>query len=340
TRKALVVAAVVGRPSTELLARLDITDEVLDPARAANVIQRVGRSPRFTHPLIASVVYQGAAEEERRRAHARIAEGVEDPLDRARHLALSAVSPDPAVAADLEEAVVLATARGAPIAAAELAEHALRLTPSDASDDRHRRAIATPREPLAAGEATRARALAYDVLRQASVGPSRAEALVLLADLGVPLDRFVSLLEEALGEAGDHPALQALIHGRLATRGRLTNGLSWAETHARASLELAETANDDVLRAGALTALSVLCFDLGDPAAPRLGERAYAAAVATGDQEMQKRANWPRAHMLMWSVDTAQARAVIERWHQEWSERDELTSAEALWYLAWVELRA
>src|SRR5262249_14326798 len=122
TRKALVVAAVVGRPSTELLARLDITDEVLDPARAANVLQRVGRSPHVTHPLIASVVYQGAAEEERRRAHARVAEVVEDPLDRARHLALSAVSPDPAIAVDLDDAVVLATARGAPIAAAELAE--------------------------------------------------------------------------------------------------------------------------------------------------------------------------------------------------------------------------
>src|SRR5262249_39662986 len=163
----------------------------------------------------------------------------------------SAVSPDPASAVDLDEAVVLATARGAPIAAAELAEHALRLTPSDATDDRHRRAIATARANPPAREATRARALADDLLRPASVGPSRAEALVLLADLGVPLDRFVSLLEEALSEAGDRPAMQALIHGRLATRGRLTNGLRWAETHARASLKLAETANDDVLRAGA-----------------------------------------------------------------------------------------
>src|SRR5262245_41846446 len=340
TRQALVVLAVVGRPSMELLTRLGITDEVLDPARLANVIRPIGKPPHFTHPLFASVVYQGAAGEERRCAHARAAEVVEDPLDRVRHRALAAERPDPVIAADLDEASVLANGRGAPFAAADLAELALRLTPSDAHEELHRRAIATARANLAAGVATRARVIADDALAQASAGPARAEALVLLADLGAPLDRFVALLEEALGEAGTRPDLQALIHGRLATCGRLTNGLSWADAHARASLDLAETANDDVLRAGALAALSVLRFDLGDPAAPLLGERAFAAAVATPDRELRKRAAWPRAHMLMWSVDTERARAVIEQWHREWSESDELTSAEALWYLAWVELRA
>jgi DNA-binding CsgD family transcriptional regulator len=42
----------------------------------------------------------------------------------------------------------------------------------------------------------------------------------------------------------------------------------------------------------------------------------------------------------MWSTETGRARTMLESLHREWSERDELRSAEALWCLSWVELRA
>ena len=94
TRESLLLAAAVGRPSAELFASLDVTEPVLDRALAARVIERKDGTIRFTHPLLASAVYHGVSAEERRRAHGRLALVVADPLDRARHLALSTESPD------------------------------------------------------------------------------------------------------------------------------------------------------------------------------------------------------------------------------------------------------
>ena len=84
---------------------------------------------RFTHPLIASSVYDEATPQRRRDLHAEAAGLVTGPEARARHLALAAVGPDAAVAAVLDEAAQRASARGSPDAAAELAERARELTP-------------------------------------------------------------------------------------------------------------------------------------------------------------------------------------------------------------------
>src|SRR5262249_24028365 len=78
----------------------------------------------------------------RRDGHARIAEIADEPLLRAKHLALVREEPDAEVAAELETAAALAGDRGARAAAAELAEQALRLTPETARDERRRRALA------------------------------------------------------------------------------------------------------------------------------------------------------------------------------------------------------
>jgi hypothetical protein len=69
TRRALVSA--VGRPSAELLAGVGVTEDVLEPALAARVVERADGRIRFTHPLLASVVYQGVSADERRRAGER-----------------------------------------------------------------------------------------------------------------------------------------------------------------------------------------------------------------------------------------------------------------------------
>jgi DNA-binding CsgD family transcriptional regulator len=339
TRGALLLASTVGRPSVELLAGGGVTADVLEPALVAHVIERANGTIRFTHPLLASVVYQGASADERQRAHGLVAQMVDDPIVRARHLALATESPDTEIAAALEEAAALASARGAPIAAAELGEHALRLTPSLAQEDSHRRAIAATRAHLEAGEGTRARTIAVDLVARTRGAPARVEALLLLAEFE-DLDRSVALLHEALAEAAARPALRAVIHERLAGVGRLTRGREWAEAHARESLEIAESLDDDALRAGALSVLAVLRFEDGDLEAPRLAERAYEAATAVADAKLITDASWGLAHILVWSVETARARALLESQYREWSERDELGAMGALWYLSWVELRA
>ena len=156
TRDALALAAALGTPSMALLEQAGVAADALAPAVAAHVIERENGRIRFTHPLLASVLY-GDLGAQRQQIHARLAEIVDDPLLRAAHLALSCDAPDAAIAAALDDAVALAAERGALATAAELAEQAMRLTPSNAREERHRRALAAARAHRAAGEWTRAR---------------------------------------------------------------------------------------------------------------------------------------------------------------------------------------
>ena len=78
-----------------------LTADALAPAFAAHVIERENGTIRFTHPLLSSVLYLDLGDE-RRSVHGRIARIVEDPLLRARHLALSSEAPDAPAAAVLE----------------------------------------------------------------------------------------------------------------------------------------------------------------------------------------------------------------------------------------------
>jgi hypothetical protein len=144
TRDALALAATLGSPSQSLLERTGVAPDTLEPAIAAQVIVLENGTIRFTHPLLSSALYADLADG-RRAVHRRIADVVEDPVVRARHLGQATEAPDEEVAAVLEEAARTATDRGAAAVAAELAEHALRLTPLGAHDERHRRTLAAAR---------------------------------------------------------------------------------------------------------------------------------------------------------------------------------------------------
>jgi len=156
TRDALALASALGTTSESLLEQAGVSADALDAAAVANVIERENGTIRFIHPLLYSVLYRDL-DEERRGVHERIAAIVDDPLLRARHLALSTDTPDATVAGVLDDAAQLATDRGASAVAAELAEQALRLTPVDGRDERHRRALArrAPLQPPGSGHAPR-----------------------------------------------------------------------------------------------------------------------------------------------------------------------------------------
>ena len=335
TQESLLLAAAAGRPSAELFASLDVTEHVIDRALAARVIERTDGTIRFTHPLLASVVYHGVSADERRRAHGRLALVVADPLDRARHLALSTESPDTQIAGVLEDAAALASTRGAPIAAAELAQHALRLTPPDAHADRHRRALVAARAQRNAGEWTRARSVLADLLAETRAGSLRAEALVLLAELESER-RSVPLLEEALREAASRPALQSVIHCRLA----------WASSkpgfdHARRALDLADELDDDQLRGRARAMQAILSWFAGEAEAPEdLPARVRDFPSAVGGELLVREATLAVVNTLAPAPKRDEARALLEREYEEWRERDEPRSSRALWGLAWVEFWA
>ena len=338
TREALGLAAALGTPSESLLERAGVAADVLEPAAVAHVIERENGTIRFTHPLLSSALYRDLREQ-RRTVHERIAGVVDDPVVRAHHLALSRDAPNAGIAGVLDDAARLATDRGAPAVAAEIAEHALRLTPTDAYDERRRRALAAAHAHRAAGEWTRARSIASELLAESDVGPLRAEALLLLAELK-GLDRAVALLEEALREAASRPALQARIQCRLAWTTRFKKGFAGGREHARAALELADELDDDALRVDALAMLTFLGCAVGDPDAPAHAERALELATGIGDAQLLSKARGAIANVLGVRRNADEARALLEREYREWRERDELEAAHALRALADVELWA
>jgi DNA-binding CsgD family transcriptional regulator len=335
TREALALASALGTTSESLLVRAGVSPDALDPAAVAHVIEREDWTIRFTHPLLSSVLYRDLGQE-RRSVHGVIARIVEDPLIRARHLALSRDTPDAEVGATLDEAARLAVDRGASAVAAELAEHAVRLTPLDAGEERRRRAMAAARAHHAAGEWTRARTIAAELLAETEIASWRAEALILLAELE-SVDRAAALLEEALREAASRPALRSAIHCRLAWAQRFRTGFD----HAGAALELAEQLDNDVLRARARAVQAILAWFRGEAEAPGdLPALAQDLPSALGGDRLVQEATQAIVNTLAPSSKRNEARALLEREHREWLERDEPRSARALWGLAWVEFWA
>ena len=338
TREVLALAAALGTPSESLLERAGVAADAVESAVAANVIERENGTVRFTHPLLSSVLYQDLGEE-RRSVHARIAGIVDDPLLRARHLALSRDMPDPEVAGALDDAARLAADRGALAVAAELAEQALRLTPPDGHDERHRRALAAARAQHAAGEWTRARTIATELLAETEIGALRVEALLLLAELESG-DRGVALLEAALAEASAPPGLRSLAQSRMAWATCFRGGCVPALDHARAALALADAEDDDALRSYALTVHATIgCFS-GDAAASAHAARALELATAAGDAKLLEEAVFAVAAVRISCRNSDAARLLLQRDYDDWRDRDEPRSARALWSLAWVEIWA
>ncbi len=225
--------------------------------------------------------------------------------------------------------------------AAELCEYALRLTPLDALEDRHRRMLAAARAHVEAADMQRARALLLDLLPRVGAG-ARAEALVLLSEIaswGVDLGRAIELRREALEAAAALPTLRAEIHLWLGQVVSGTEGERSAAEHVDAALELAEELDDDGLRARVLAMLAHNGFRAGDPDALRLVERAERVA-ATVDPRQRAEATLYFVRPLIYTYRLERARALLEGIEREWSDRDELIIEDALWSLGNLELRA
>ena len=132
TASTLVSAAALATPTVTVLAPLGPTAVAdLELAARHDVIQFDGDRIRFTHPLLVPACYALLPLHRRRDIHRRLAALDVDLEERARHLALSAVGPNAEIADALEGAANRAVRRGAAQAAAELAELAAALTPTE-----------------------------------------------------------------------------------------------------------------------------------------------------------------------------------------------------------------
>ena len=269
TLEALEVVSALSTPTLDAIAAATDPPEVdrrLDPALENGVVEVVGDRLRFTHPLLASAVYQKIPPARRRELHARLATIVRDPEERARHLALSVEGPDVAVAAALEEAALLASSRGAPQSAAELWEMARRATPPDRGEDLVRRTHQAGVAHYECGDTSLARSVLEQAVDLSMAGPARARVLL---DLGMGLAETEgwrgawAVFEAARGEAGDDLALRALIEQNLGYAWLFRGDLAASERHARAALQLAEELQDPRVMAEAFQAYPFVEFLLG-----------------------------------------------------------------------------
>jgi DNA-binding CsgD family transcriptional regulator len=181
----LLAAALMSSPTVDALERAlgDGVVEGLARAEAAGVVIVDGDRVRFAHPLLAAAVHAEASRSARRTVHAALAVSVTEPEEQVRHLALAAAGPDESVASALDESARKVDAGGAPQAAAELAELAHRLTPSDAVAARAGRERALAEYAFRAGDTARALAIADHLHAELPAGPLRASVCELLVHL-------------------------------------------------------------------------------------------------------------------------------------------------------------
>lgn len=199
-RRAVLAAALLSRPTTAVVS--SVAGAIgLAGAESAGVLHVVGGSVAFDHPLLAAAARHEADAHMQREMQLALASASDDPLERARHRALGTVGEDARLADELEAAARLAADRAAIGVAAELSRHSLEHTPSSATADRVRRAVAAARWFHQCGEGDDARAVIGPTLEGTPPGPLRARCLIGLAGaLSQDIARALVLLDEALAQ--------------------------------------------------------------------------------------------------------------------------------------------
>lgn len=270
TLEALQIVAALFAPTLDAVAAATASprgvDRRLGPAIDHKVVEVEGDRVQFTHPLLASAVYQAIPYARRRELHANLAAVVNDPEQRARHLALSVDGPDASVSDALEEAARRAASRGAPQSAAELWDMARRTTSADRLEDLRRRTHEAGLAYFESGDTSVARKLLQKTVELSGPGPQRARALLDLGMIVASEEGWrptIDVFTRALEEAGDEPALRASIEQNLGYAWLFRGDVVASGRHARAALDLAEALQEPRVLAEAYQAYPFVHFLLG-----------------------------------------------------------------------------
>jgi DNA-binding CsgD family transcriptional regulator/tetratricopeptide (TPR) repeat protein len=327
-RATLLAAAVLSHPTAALVARMvaDDSSTGLTAARQSHVIELDGDRIRFTHPLLASAVYAAADRADRNALHRRAAVLVGEEDERARHLALGTEGPDAAVADALEEAARRADLRGALAIAADLSAEAMRLTPADQEDARHRRTIQAANHAFDEGENARSRLLLEEALADAPPG-WRAEILYWLGhshhyegDRRVAVDMY----RTALAEAGEDISLKARLHSGLADALFLMRtDLTTAAEHARSAVDLAEQIGDPSALIEALSTRGLVDAIIGGTEWREIFARAAALARDRDRIRLLATPAYCLAVDLTWADEFDEARILLRRLRERAEQRAE-----------------
>jgi DNA-binding CsgD family transcriptional regulator/tetratricopeptide (TPR) repeat protein len=203
-RELLLLTAAAGTTSRSLLGRAfaqpgirggsrDREDDTafdgpFEEAERAGLLVDQGGVVRVAHPLDRSAAYGDASRSHRCAVHAALAAVVDDPEERARHLALASPGQDGEVAADLEAAAAVARLRGAAAGAQDLLELCVRRTPPQDTEALARRLTRLALARSVTGDVAGSLTVADEAVATAATSPTRSDALLcralLTADRG------------------------------------------------------------------------------------------------------------------------------------------------------------
>ena len=343
THTVTLAASALARPTVALV---EASVRSVDPPAAlaaavdAGLLELDHDRVRFAHPLIASVVYADADAAERRALHALIAEVVEEPEERARHLALATDAPDEDVAASLDEAARSVRARGAPGEAAELYEEARRLTPPLQTNDAARRPSTLP------NATSRGRLRPCPHVAGGGHGgyaQHRAGACARVPRLGAgePGGAWRRRRHFPRGARGGRSRHSAAHRDRARPRGPFT---SWAISRPPRStlgqlLEMAERLREPSLLARAVSDMAFFeaVTGRGDPLS-RI-ESALEHDEPVEWRAIYDRPRWIHAMILVWRDELDSAGTVLDEMHRAALDYgDEHSLPYILFYLARIEM--
>ena len=342
SRAALLVAAALAAPTTAQIAEMlgEAAVDALEPAVAAELIEVRGQRVSFSHPLYASAIYTAASPERRRTLHRRLGELATDIEERARHLALATPCPDEGAAALLDAAATQARTRGAPGAAGELQEWAVRLTPSGRLEAMQARTLQAAEHLYRAGDLQHARQLLDGLRAEVSAGDRRARVLRLLAEIRYNEDSFAeatTLLEEALGcPPAPDAAVEILLS--LAFANVNTGDVAQALSAARRALQHAEGLGKGPVLAEALAVEANVAFFAGSGLDISKVERALALEDRTRDVQMLVRPSLIAALVAMYQGRLSEAAAGLRALHEWALERGQDSDCNLLAWLSATEL--
>ena len=287
----------------------------LRTAESAEILELDDERVRFSHPLLAACVEAELDPRRRRSLHHRLAELVGDPEQRARHLALGASGPSAEVAHQLEAASAIAAFRGASVAAAELAELSVSLTPGDVADEvLRRRQLLAADHHYASGDVARSRAILELLLDHLPAGSERAKVLWRLGQYWTDdFEKSERLLEQAYVEATADPRLRAeIVMPRISTA-LLRHGPTAGVQLARNLARIVEDSGDPALLAMFLAELSLAELHCGEGLTPGVLERALELEQHVGPLPSPTTPTLVEGMRLMFADEHEPARASLQR---------------------------
>lgn len=316
------------------------TEEMLTPALEAGILRRGPEGLDFAHPLLRAAAYERLPARRRRELHRRLAESAADAERRAHHLSRAVDEPEESVAALIETGAERAKRRGAPAVAAELLDHAARISPDD--ERRVQRTLRAATWKGEAGDAEGQRAALESLLGELAPGPRRADVLAALADdAGLEVGLAAEVAKEGLGQPGLEPRTRARLLLALSDNVFLQNDIRASAERAREALKVAMHAGDDELLARALSWNGQLASITASGEPARSFEHAREIEERLPGLDPWRSAGHWHGVSLMWGDRLDESRRLLEKQHERAGELgNEFARGALCFHLTQLECRA